>query len=203
MNLFIGNFGQASVIVAFVAAAVAAYGYFQAARGRALGDADRGWLRLARGAFFVHGAAVLLVVGTLFNIIHAHRYEYYYAWAHSSNHLPVHFMISCFWEGQEGSFLLWIFWHVLIGLGIMKFNRQWEAPVLAVFAAVQAFLVSMILGVVVGTTKIGSSPFILMREFMSDLPVWKTQPDFVPKDGNGLNALLQNYWMVIHPPTLF
>ncbi|MGI4863995.1 MAG: cytochrome c biogenesis protein CcsA [Janthinobacterium lividum] len=203
MNLFIGNLGQASVIVAFVAAAVAAYGYFQAARGRALGEADASWLRLARGAFFVHGAAVLMVVGTLFNIIHAHRYEYYYAWAHSSNHLPVHFMISCFWEGQEGSFLLWIFWHVVIGLGIMKFNRQWEAPVLAIFASVQAFLVSMILGVVVGTTKIGSSPFILMRDFMSDLPVWKTQPDFVPKDGNGLNALLQNYWMVIHPPTLF
>jgi cytochrome c-type biogenesis protein CcmF len=203
VNLFIGNLGQASVIVAFVAAAVAAYGYFQAARGRALGEADASWLRLARGAFFVHGLAVFAVVGALFNIIASHRYEYYYAWSHSSNHLPAQYMISCFWEGQEGSFLLWIFWHVLIGLGIMKFNRTWEAPVLAVFAAVQAFLVSMILGVVVGGTKIGSSPFILLRDFLTDLPVWKTQPDFVPKDGTGLNALLQNYWMVIHPPTLF
>jgi cytochrome c-type biogenesis protein CcmF len=203
VNLLIGNIGQASVIVAFVAAAVAAYGYFQAARGRALGEAEGSWLRLARGAFFVHGAAVFAVVGALFNIIASHRYEYYYAWSHSSNHLPAQYMISCFWEGQEGSFLLWIFWHVLIGLGIMKFNRTWEAPVLAVFAAVQAFLVSMILGVVVGGTKIGSSPFILLRDFLTDLPVWKTQPDFVPKDGTGLNALLQNYWMVIHPPTLF
>ena len=203
MNLFIGNLGQAGVIVAFVAAAVAAYAYFQAARGRALGAADASWLRLGRGAFFVHGAAVLTVVGALFNIIHAHRYEYYYAWSHSSNHLPVQYMISCFWEGQEGSFLLWIFWQVVLGLGIMYFNRQWEAPVLAVFAAVQAFLVSMILGVVIGGTKVGSSPFMLLREFMSDLPVWQTNPNFVPKDGNGLNALLQNYWMVIHPPTLF
>ncbi|NML66204.1 cytochrome c biogenesis protein CcsA [Hymenobacter sp. RP-2-7] len=203
MNLFIGNLGQAGVIVAFVAAAVAAYAYFQAARGRALGEADASWLRLGRGAFFVHGAAVLTVVGALFNIIHAHRYEYYYAWSHSSNHLPVQYMISCFWEGQEGSFLLWIFWQVVLGLGIMVFNRKWEAPVLAVFAAVQAFLVSMILGVVIGGTKVGSSPFMLLREFMSDLPVWQTQPNFVPKDGNGLNALLQNYWMVIHPPTLF
>jgi len=203
VNLFIGNLGQASVIVAFVAAAVAAYGYFQAARGRALGETDASWLRLARGAFFVHGLAVFSIVGALFNIIASHRYEYYYAWSHSSNHLPAQYMISCFWEGQEGSFLLWIFWHVLIGLGIMKFNRTWEAPVLAVFATVQAFLVSMILGVVVGGTKIGSSPFILLRDFLTDLPVWKTQPDFVPKDGTGLNALLQNYWMVIHPPTLF
>ncbi|MEY4273458.1 MAG: hypothetical protein RL638_406, partial [Bacteroidota bacterium] len=36
-----------------------------------------------------------------------------------------------------------------------------------------------------------------------DLPVWSMQPNFIPKDGRGLNPLLQNYWMVIHPPTLF
>jgi cytochrome c-type biogenesis protein CcmF len=203
MNLFIGNLGHFSVIVAFATALVAAYSYFQAARGRALGDTDTGWLRLARGAFFVHGAAVVLVAGTLFNIIYNHRYEYYYAWSHSSNHLPVHYMISCFWEGQEGSFLLWIFWHVVLGLFVMRFNRRWEAPVMAIFSGVQMFLVSMILGVVFGSVKVGSSPFILLRDFMVDLPVFKMNPDFIPKDGTGLNPLLQNYWMVIHPPTLF
>jgi cytochrome c-type biogenesis protein CcmF len=203
MNLLVGNIGHLSVIVAFAAALVAAYSYFQASRGRALGDTDASWLRLARGAFFVHGAAVLTVVGSLFFIIYTHRYEYYYAWSHSSNHLPVHFMISCFWEGQEGSFLLWIFWHVVLGLAVMRFNRRWEAPVMAVFSGVQLFLVSMILGVVLGGIKIGSSPFILLRDFMGDLPVYKLNPDFVPKDGTGLNPLLQNYWMVIHPPTLF
>jgi cytochrome c-type biogenesis protein CcmF len=203
MNILIGNVGHLSVIVAFVAATLAAYSYFQASRGRALGDTDASWLRLARAAFLVHGAAVLMVVGCLFNIIYAHRYEYYYAWSHSSNHLPVHYMISCFWEGQEGSFLLWIFWHVVIGLIIMRFNKVWEAPVMAVFSGVQLFLVSMIMGVVLGGVKIGSSPFILLRDFLTDLPVFKLNPDFVPKDGTGLNPLLQNYWMVIHPPTLF
>ncbi len=203
MNLLIGNIGHLSVIVAFAAALVAAYGYFQATRGRALGDTDTGWLLIARTAFFVHGAAVVSVVVCLFNIIHAHRYEYYYAWSHSSNHLPVQYMISCFWEGQEGSFLLWIFWHVVLGLFIIRFNRKWEAPVMAVFSGVQLFLVSMILGVVLGGVKIGSSPFILLRDFLVDLPVFKMNPNFVPKDGTGLNALLQNYWMVIHPPTLF
>ena len=203
MNLFIGQLGHLSVIVAFAAALVAAYSYFQASRGRALGEEDASWLRLARGAFFVHGVAIFSVIACLFNIIYAHRYEYYYAWSHSSNHLPVQYMISCFWEGQEGSFLLWIFWHVLLGFCIMRFNRKWEAPVMAVFSGVQLFLVSMILGVVLGGVKVGSSPFILLREFLTDLPVWKMNPDFVPKDGTGLNALLQNYWMVIHPPTLF
>jgi len=203
LNTLIGDAGHLSVIVAFVAATVAAYAYFKAGRGRALGDTDAGWLRLGRGAFLVHSLAVVSVIVCLFAIIHGHRYEYYYAWSHSSNHLPVYYMISCFWEGQEGSFLLWIFWHVCIGLILMRYARRWEAPVMAIFAGVQLFLTSMILGVVLGDLKIGSSPFILLRDFMPDLPVWKTNPNFVPKDGTGLNALLQNYWMVIHPPTLF
>ncbi|GAA4010136.1 cytochrome c biogenesis protein CcsA [Hymenobacter fastidiosus] len=203
LNTFIGNLGHFSVIVAFVAAIVSAYAYFMASRNQPLGVTDASWLRLARGAFFLHGAAVVAIIGCLFNIIYAHRYEYYYAWSHSSNHLPLQYMISCFWEGQEGSFLLWIFWHVVIGLAIIRFNKKWEAPVMAVFAFVQLFLTSMILGVVIFSVKIGSSPFILLRDFLTDLPVFKLNPDFIPKDGTGLNALLQNYWMVIHPPTLF
>jgi cytochrome c-type biogenesis protein CcmF len=42
----------------------------------------------------------------------------------------------------------------------------------------------------------------LLRDAIDD-PIFKLQPDFIPKDGSGLNPLLQNYWMVIHPPTLF
>jgi cytochrome c-type biogenesis protein CcmF len=39
---------------------------------------------------------------------------------------------------------------------------------------------------------------------MGEAPIFK-QADYLSKikDGNGLNPLLQNYWMVIHPPTLF
>ncbi|MCB2409929.1 cytochrome c biogenesis protein CcsA [Hymenobacter lucidus] len=203
LNTFIGDLGHLSVIVAFVAATVAAYSYYMAARNRPLGDTDAGWLRIARTSFLVHSVAVVSIIACLFTIIYTHRYEYYYAWSHSSNHLPVHYMISCFWEGQEGSFLLWIFWHVCLGLAIMRFHRRWEAPVMAVFSFVQLFLTSMILGVVILDLKLGSSPFILLRDFLTDLPVFKTNPNFVPKDGTGLNALLQNYWMVIHPPTLF
>ncbi|MDQ4142023.1 MAG: cytochrome c biogenesis protein CcsA [Bacteroidota bacterium] len=203
INTFIGDLGHASVIVAFVAAIVAALAYFMAAKGKPLGETDINWRNLGRGAFYVHTIAVLSIIFSLFNIIYNHRYEYYYAWSHSSNYLPTHFMISCFWEGQEGSFLLWIFWHTLLGLTIMWFNKKWEAPTMAVFSFVQLFLTSMILGVVIGDLKIGSSPFILLRDFMSDAPVFKLNPNFIPKDGTGLNPLLQNYWMVIHPPTLF
>ncbi|GAB3531081.1 cytochrome c biogenesis protein CcsA [Pontibacter brevis] len=206
INTLIGDIGHASVIVAFVAAIVSSYAYFMASRSKVEATGDNSWRNLARGAFYVHGAAVLMVVFSLFNIIYEHRYEYYYAWSHSSNHLPVHYMISCFWEGQEGSFLLWIFWHVALGVVLIntgKKNKVWEAPVMAMFSFVQLFLTSMILGVVIGDLKVGSSPFILMRDFMTDAPVFAMDLNFVPQDGTGLNPLLQNYWMVIHPPTLF
>ena len=204
MNLLIGQIGHLSVILAFAAALVAAYSYFQASRGRALGDEDPSWLRLARGRIFrARRWPFSPSLGACSTSLSSTATSITTPGATARNHLPVQYMISCFWEGQEGSFLLWIFWHVVIGLVIMRFNRKWEAPVMAVFSGVQLFLVSMILGVVLGGVKIGSSPFILLREFLPDLPVWKMNPDFVPKDGTGLNALLQNYWMVIHPPTLF
>ncbi len=51
--------------------------------------------------------------------------------------------------------------------------------------------------------KIGSSPFILLKEAMPNAPIFAQDQTFVPTNGNGLNPLLQNYWMVIHPPVLF
>ncbi|WP_266203889.1 cytochrome c biogenesis protein CcsA [Pontibacter kalidii] len=206
INTLIGDIGHASVIVAFVAAIVSSYAYFMASRAKVELSGDDSWRKMGRWSFYVHSAAVMLIIFTLFNIIYEHRYEYYYAWSHSSNHLPVHYMISSFWEGQEGSFLLWIFWHVVLGVVLInssKKNKVWEAPVMGMFSFVQLFLTSMILGIVIGDLKIGSSPFILMRDFMPDTPVFAMDPNFVPADGTGLNPLLQNIWMVIHPPTLF
>lgn len=203
MNLLIGDYGHLFVITSFFAALLASYGYWEASRKNQLSTTS--WLTFSRIAFGIHALSVFGVVASLFAIIYNHRYEYHYAWSHSSNHLPVYYMISCFWEGQEGSFLLWIFWHALLGIVLIKVNNKWEAPVMSIFMLVQAFLASMIIGIVIPylNTKIGSSPFILMKESMPDLPVYQMRPDFIAEDGNGLNPLLQNYWMVIHPPTLF
>ena len=92
---------------------------------------------------------------------------------------------------------------MVLGFFILRNPAKWSMPAMSVFMLVQAFLCSMILGVVIGDLKIGSSPFILLRDYMQDAPVFKMKPDYVPLDGTGLNPLLQNYWMVIHPPTLF
>ncbi len=202
LHTFIGNLGHFFVITAFVASLVAVYAYYKVSQ--AQDHEKESWRLFARSAFYVHGFAVVGIIGALFSIIYNHYYEYHYAWSHSSNNLPTHYMISCFWEGQEGSFLLWTFWHVLIGFVLMHTSKIWEASVMQVFALVQAFLTSMILGIVLfGEMKIGSSPFLLLREAMPDTPIFAMDKDFVPKDGTGLNPLLQNYWMVIHPPTLF
>lgn len=203
IHYFIGDLGHLFVIVSFVTSLVAAFAYWKA---KSITDVEskQAWILNARLAFYTHTVAVIGVFVALFYIIYNHYFEYHYAYSHSSRHLPAHYMVSCFWEGQEGSFLLWIFWQALIGIVVIHTQKEWEAPVMVVFALVQAFLASMILGIVipVAELKLGSSPFILLRDALDD-PIFKMQPNFIPADGSGLNPLLQNYWMVIHPPTLF
>ena len=133
-------------------------------------------------------------------------YEYSYAYEHVSDELPMRYIFSAFWEGQEGSFLLWMFWHAILGMFILRNKYSLEPQVMATLLMVQTFLASMLLGVYVGAgeeaVKIGSNPFLLLRQTL-DAPVF-SNPDYVSMiEGTGLNPLLQNYWMTIHPPTLF
>ena len=202
IHYFIGNLGHILLIGSFILSLAAAYGYFRSTRFPDESEDWKSWKNFGRYLFIVHGILAIGAVTTLFIIINRGYFEYHYAYSHSSSILPVYYQISAFWEGQEGSFLLWIFWNVLLGFVLIKTNKFWEAPVMVVFALVQAFLLSMILGVVIGNLKVGSSPFMLLRDVM-DAPIFKMDPDFIPEDGSGLNPLLQNYWMVIHPPTLF
>lgn len=200
MNTFVGNLGHLMAIVAFVTAIITAFSYYNYIKAPELEKAS--WKRFSRITFYIHAVASVAIAISLFEIIYSHRFEYFYAYSHSSKALPVHYMISSFWEGQEGAFILWIFWNVVLGIILIHTNKFWEGPVMVVFALVQAFLVSMILGVVIGDLKLGSSPFILLRD-ISEAPIFQINPDFIPQDGTGLNPLLQNIWMVIHPPTLF
>lgn len=196
MHYFIGDLGHLFVITSFVSAILATYAFFQAQK------EGSDWKQYSKLIFYVHAVSIIGVCVTLFLIIHNHYFEYHYAYNYTSKILPYYYQISSFWNGQEGSFLLWMFWNVILGLIIIHTNKKWKAPVMTVFAFTQIFLTSMILGVVVFNVKIGSSPFILLRDAVQD-PIFNMNPDFVPQDGRGLNPLLQNYWMVIHPPTLF
>jgi len=201
----IGSAGHLLTIIAFASALLAVFAYFKAGLAGTPLNEVTSWKKYARVVFSIHALAVIGIVFSLYWIIGNHYFEYHYAWKNSSLSLPTGYTISSFWQDQEGSFLLWIFWNVVLGSVLIFSNRSWEAPVMTIFALVQAFLTSMILGVVIPglDLKIGSTPFLLMKEVMPDLPVYKMDPNFIAKDGNGLNPLLQNYWMVIHPPTLF
>jgi cytochrome c-type biogenesis protein CcmF len=204
MHYLVGDLGHLFVITAFVSSLVTAFAYFKATTTDSL-PGKESWRINGAWAFSIHAVSVLGICITLFVIIANHYFEYHYAYNYSDRKLPTHYLISTFWNGQEGSFMLWMFWHAVLGLIIIATNKLWAAPVMTIFATVQAFLASMILGVVIPglDLKIGSSPFILLRDAMQEAPIFKAQPEFIPKDGNGLNPLLQNYWMVIHPPTLF
>ena len=204
MHYLVGDLGHLFVITSLITALLAAFSYLKATLSDDLTQRE-GWIWNGKMAFWVHATSVLGICVTLFIIISNHYFEYHYAYNYSDRKLPTYYLISTFWNGQEGSFLLWMFWHAVLGVILIATNKFWEAPVMTIFCAVQAFLASMILGVVIPGLdfKIGSSPFILLREAMPDAPIFKAQPEFIPKDGQGLNPLLQNYWMVIHPPTLF
>ncbi len=201
--LVFGKIGNLLIALAFAGALLAAISYY-------FGYKDplesNSWKKIARYAYLVHSVSVISIFVVLYYLIFNHRFEYYYVWQHSSTTLPWQYIFASFWEGQEGSFLLWTFWHVILSFFIIKKGGTWEAPVMVTICLVQAFLMSMVLGVTIFDYKIGTNPFVLLREHpdMANLP-FIHMADYLQKidDGRGLNPLLQNYWMVIHPPVLF
>ncbi len=200
-HLLPGQIGHLLAVLSFVAALLAAVSYFLAVHRRASSE-ETGWLLLGRGAFVVHGLATLGVIASLFLILVNKYYEYQYAWANVSDDLPFQYTFSAFWKEQQGSFLLWSFWHIVLGLILLLRAGRWEAPVLAVLSLAEAFIGSMILGLYIGEYRLGASAFDLLRHTM-DAPIFERADYLSQITGNGLNPLLQNYWMTIHPPTLF
>jgi cytochrome c-type biogenesis protein CcmF len=160
---------------ALLAGLASIYFYFRADRGQAEA------LSLARNAYAAFATCIVAAAGTLMALLLQHRFDISYVNSYSSRDLPIYFLISTFWAGQEGSFLLWCFWGAIIGLFVWRSAREQEAPVMIVY-------LSTFIGIVAILCK--QSPFKLL-------------PPPVPADGVGLNPLLQDPWMVIHPPVMF
>ena len=93
--------GRFLVAVAFASALLATVAF------------TRGNLRLGRRAFVTHAACTLGVIALIFVLFFGHRYEFQYIWKHLNNEMPMRFVLSAFWGGQEGGFLLWMFWSIL------------------------------------------------------------------------------------------
>ncbi|MDN5287393.1 MAG: cytochrome biosis protein [Mucilaginibacter sp.] len=201
-HLLPGQIGQFFIILAFGSALVSFISYYFATTEDA-GKLDSSWQRLGRISFFINFVSILGMGTCLFYVIYNHYFEYHYAWAYTSRSLPVYYIVSGFWNGQEGGFLLWTFWQAVLGNVLIWRAKSWERPVMTVIAFSQVILGTMVLGVEILGTRIGSSPFLLLRNALEG-PIF-SNPDYLSfiKDGQGMNPTLQNYWMIIHPPTLF
>lgn len=177
--------GTIIVWIATLAAAYSAYAYYQS-----VGSQKR-LLSMARNSYGVMVMAVLAASAALMMYILRHQFEYAYVWGYSSRALPLHLLITTFWAGQEGSFLFWALCSALIGLGLISYSRNKgnEAEAMTVYTVVQLFLLVLL------TVK---SPFQYLWQAQADVPVGT-----IPADGRGLNPLLQNFWMIAHPPVLF
>jgi cytochrome c-type biogenesis protein CcmF len=200
-HLLPGHLGQIFVILSFGAALLSTISYYFATT--TPNKLDNSWLNMARLAFYANTVSILGVGVLLFYVIYNHYFEYHYAWAYTSRSLPVYYIVSGFWNGQEGGFLLWTFWQAVLGNILIWRAKSWEKPVMTVISLSQTVLASMLLGIEIFGQRIGSSPFLLLRNAVEG-PIF-SRPDYLTfiKDGQGMNPLLQNYWMVIHPPTLF
>ena len=133
-----------------------------------------------RRLYAAFALSIVLASVLLMKALLSHDFRLSYVTSYSGRDLPTSFLLSTFWAGQEGSFLLWVFFGALIGFAVYLSAREQEAPVMIVY-------VLSFLGIVAILAK--QPPF----RFLAELPA----------DGQGLNPLLQDYWMVIHPPVMF
>ncbi len=176
--------GNSVVLVALIASLLAMIQYYRAVQGKHTKEVARRW---------VYGSLVGIVAASSLLLVQLlqHDFSNGYVYSYSSRSLPLHFLLSSFYAGQQGSFLFWAFCSALIAVGVLAFTKRrgHEAPVMALLMGVNSF---MFLFVVV------KSPFVSVWELFPQIP-----SVHVPKDGQGLNPLLQNFWMVIHPPVLF
>jgi cytochrome c-type biogenesis protein CcmF len=108
-----------------------------------------------------------------------------YVAINSSTALPDFYKFAAVWGGHEGSLLLWITILAVWTLAVTIFSRsqplEFSSRVLGVLGLVSAGLMSFAL--------LASNPFDRLAA--------------IPADGNDLNPLLQDFAMLIHPPTLY
>ena len=196
-------------------------------------------LKYARLGYHAMAVFVIAASALLLHAILTHQYEYEYVFNYSGSGLPTGLLMSTFYAGQQGSFLLWLFFTVIIGLVLQDYTAKrgdLEYRVMMIFTVSAAFLLIMINPALKSpfnyiwseatfiqakylNPSYLSFPFISQFSF-SD-PGSKDQfikvnselvgllkangisiTDFIVQ-GKGLNPLLQNFWMQIHPPILF
>ncbi|MCE9627149.1 MAG: cytochrome c biogenesis protein CcsA, partial [Candidatus Eisenbacteria bacterium] len=165
--------GQLLVVLAFLTALIATVAYVPSLQTGARS-------KIAQGFFTAHAVLLVLALVTLAGLFLQHRFEYEYVAANSSRELSPALTFASMWAGQEGSILLWAAIGAITGLALALQPGRLSAPAMVFSGIAQLFMIGLLLV---------RSPFRLS--------------DVVPANGQGLNPLLEDPWMVSHPPTLF
>ncbi len=173
--------GTILIISGIAAALLASISYVLVTRGNVAA--------LAYGRLGTRAAlgAVLLVVLLLTTLFLMQRYDVKYVYDYSSSELEFGFRVASMWAGQPGSFVVWALWGLIAAQFLVRRSRHAEPYVLSIFMFIQAALLLFMLI---------RNPFVPFTDPATGLPA-------TPADGKGLNELLHNPWMIIHPPILF
>ncbi|MFN8643116.1 MAG: heme lyase CcmF/NrfE family subunit [Candidatus Binatia bacterium] len=135
-------------------------------------------------AFAVWGC-VVVAAATLLHALASRDFRLEYVAAYSSSTLPLYYTVAALWGGQKGSLLFWLLILTSITAIVELQNRHRNRELMPYVTAVLMSVATFFLGMVVFITP----PFETLA---------------VPAmEGRDLNPLLQNYWMTIHPPSLY
>lgn len=199
-HLFIGQLGQLALVLYFVFSLISTIWYASEIKKPTKN-------RTADILFYISSFGVAVAFLCIYLILSRHMYEYKYAYDHSNNAMSPKYLLAAIWEGQEGSFMLWGIWNSLLGVAVTLQKTRLKAAAMMTISLAQFCLSSMVIGWIISDSfVVGSSPFILFKDAYANIPLLVNNPENylnMLKDGTGLNPLLQNYWMVIHPPVLF
>src|SRR5918994_1308039 len=151
--------------------------------------ARRGSRRLVEsgiGAFYLIAALMTIASVVMINAFLNDDFSIRYVSRYSDSVQPLFYKITAYWGGLDGSIMFWVFLLSLFSGIAVAVNRDRYRElipyVIAVVSVVQMFFLFLMM--------VHNNPF-------------GTYITPTPRDGEGLNPLLQNYWMVIHPPTLY
>jgi cytochrome c-type biogenesis protein CcmF len=140
-------------------------------------------------------ALISTAIGSLAYMFLKSDFSYAYIAEHSNRDLPNYFKISSIWGGQEGSLLFWG-WLLTIYTALVVFQNRKK------HTAMMPYVTSVLMGTSLFFTSMHlfvANPFKLNAAAVGTQVVGL----FAPADGQGLNPLLQDPMMVIHPPMLY
>jgi cytochrome c-type biogenesis protein CcmF len=172
--------GEVALWVAFI---LALWGAVLAFAG---GRRGRGaWVLSAERSVYAVFGLLIVSSGAIIAAFVRNEYGYKYVAGYSNRELSLFYKITGLWAGQTGSLVFWALLLALFAAIVVFQNRRRNREFMPYVSGTLLVVLSFFIGVVL----FASNPFQLM--------------DFTPADGRGLNPQLQNYWMTIHPPTLY